>query len=156
MGKKGKKKKGGKKKGGKKKGGKKKGRAAKPTMAELAVLIRDKIATEDLGLLESDAGVLQRTCDRLASDNRELRRRLVDEGDDHGDVYDNLKAKVDRNVQYIKTLLQQQDVVEREKEDMEETMGLELVEHVRFTFAPPIHHAPRCFATTRAHLRHSN
>ena len=125
---KGKGKKGSKKKGKKKGGKRKKGKKGKKTPAKLKK-IAGELSTDQLlqyRIMKEDRGELQRRCKGAEDQNTILETKLKQIQEDQSDIFENLRSKVEKSKAYAKVLLDQRDVLEREKKDSIETLESQL------------------------------
>ena len=113
------------KKGKKGKGKKDKKAAAAPGGPGILgqLFTPDDVAAAALELKAREA-VTQ--CAQLRAENKALRVKLRTTIQDHEDVYESLSSKVERNRTYIQTLLDQQEALEREKDEIEDRLTSQL------------------------------
>ena len=113
-------------KGGKKKG-KKKGKKGKKKKKGLDV-VRDSALSltgnevMELQILREDRVELQKRCNELSSSETVLRKRMESIHEDTEEVFENLRSKVEKSKAYAKVLLDQRDIIERERQDAESAM----------------------------------
>lgn len=117
--------KGGKKKGGKKKGKKKGGKKKKKKSADV---IRDSALAltgnevMELQILREDRVELQKRCNELTTAQTVLKKQMDSMIEDEEEVFENLRNKVEKSKAYAKVLLDQRDIIERERQDAETAM----------------------------------
>jgi hypothetical protein len=121
---KGGKKKGGKKKGGKKKGGKKKGKKGGSSKGAFKRAADELAADERLqfNIMKEDHGTLLGRARGAEDKNTLLQTKLKHLQEDEQDIFENLRSKVEKSRAYAKVLLDQRDVLEREKKDAVEAL----------------------------------
>ena len=115
----------GKKKGGKKKGSKKKGKKKGSKTSGLLKKIAGDLSTDQLlqyRIMKEDRVNLQTRCKGAEDKNSLLAMKLKQIGEDQSDIFENLRSKVEKSKAYAKVLLDQRDVLEREKKDSIEAL----------------------------------
>ena len=129
-GKKGKKGSKGKKKKGKKgsKGKKKKGKKAPAKLKKIA----GELSTDQLlqyQIMKEDRTALQKRAKDSEDKISILDKKLHQINEDQTDIFENLRSKVEKSRAYAKVLLDQRDVLEREKKEVEKKYVNLLREH---------------------------
>jgi len=122
---KGKKKKGKKKKG---KGGKRKKGKRSKSPAKLKK-IAGELSTDQLlqyKIMKEDRFALQQRAKQAEDKNTLLDKKLKQLTEDQTDIFENLRSKVEKSKAYAKVLLDQRDVLEREKKDSIEALESQL------------------------------
>ena len=118
--------KGGKKKGRKKKGGKKKkGQRSKSPKKGAFKRAADELAADErlqFNIMKEDHGKLLQRARGAEDQSTMLRTKLKHLQEDEKDIFENLRSKVEKSRAYAKVLLDQRDVLEREKKDAIEAL----------------------------------
>ena len=76
----------------------------------------------ELQILREDRVELQKRCNELSSSETVLRKRMESIHEDTEEVFENLRSKVEKSKAYAKVLLDQRDIIERERQDAESAM----------------------------------
>lgn len=118
-------------KGGKKKKGggkKKKGRSKSPKKKAPKDVVRDAALNLtgnevlELQILREDRVSLQTRVNELGDSNTMIQKQMDQMKEEEEAIFENLRSKVEKSKAYAKVLLDQRDIIERERQDAETAM----------------------------------